>query len=108
MVLGLRPDAQDAFLRAILMILMAAVLVEGQKQSLPKPQVAEAIGAQVPDFTLKDQDGTDFHLAKHRGERMLLYFYRGLVSILHDADEGVREAQKRSRRAPSPSGVYQR
>ena len=36
-----------------------------------------AVGQPAPDFTLKDQDGKDFHLADLRGSKALLIFYRG-------------------------------
>ena len=44
---------------------------------LPKPQSKFAQGLAAPDFTLKDQDGNDFHLAGLRGTKVLLIFYRG-------------------------------
>lgn len=44
---------------------------------LPPPQITSLSGRPAPDFTLKDQDGRDFHLAARRGHPVLLYFYRG-------------------------------
>ena len=60
--------------------LLAAVApraAEAQRPSYPKPQVASAEGQPAPDFTLKNQDGKDFKLSAHRGQPVLLYFYRG-------------------------------
>ncbi len=33
------------------------------------------IGEKGPDFTLKDQDGKDFHLYEVKGKRILLSFH---------------------------------
>lgn len=70
-------SSRCVFLSGAAIVLMLVSLLHAQDQPLPKPQIAETIGEQVPDFTLKDQDGNEFHLAAHRGERILLYFYRG-------------------------------
>ena len=48
-----------------------------QKMHLPKPQGTFEEGQPAPDFSLKDQDGKDFHLADARGDGTLLIFYRG-------------------------------
>lgn len=48
-----------------------------QSKPYPKPQVPGAVGQLAPDFTLKNQDGQDFHLATLRGHWVLLFFYRG-------------------------------
>ena len=56
---------------------LAAVILFAQKMQLPKPQSKFAQGQAAPDFTLKDQDGNDFHLADLRGTKVLLIFYRG-------------------------------
>jgi len=65
------------FVRCALLIVAIASLGVGQNQPLPKPQVTDTEGKAAPDFALKDQDGKDFRLSDHRGERLLLYFYRG-------------------------------
>ncbi len=49
----------------------------GQNKSYPSPQIPSAEGKAAPDFTLKDQNGNDFTLAKQREKWVLLYFYRG-------------------------------
>jgi cytochrome oxidase Cu insertion factor (SCO1/SenC/PrrC family) len=46
-------------------------------QVLPRPQITSAEGKLAPDFTLKDQQGKNLHLASLRGKRALLIFYRG-------------------------------
>ncbi len=63
----------------LILVLIVALVVPAvsQNRPLPKPQVGDAEGNAAPDFTLKDQDGKEFRLASHRGERLLLYFYRG-------------------------------
>jgi len=63
-------------LRPIVFLLMAASAALAQ-MPYPKPQIASAEGQPAPDFTLKDQNGRDFHLAAHGGQRLLLVFYRG-------------------------------
>ncbi|HET7573558.1 MAG TPA: redoxin domain-containing protein [Solirubrobacterales bacterium] len=35
------------------------------------------VGAQAPDFTLRDQDGEKVSLSDHRGRKVLLVFYPG-------------------------------
>jgi cytochrome oxidase Cu insertion factor (SCO1/SenC/PrrC family) len=65
------------FVRCALLIVAFAGLAVSQNKPLPKPQVADAEGKAAPDFTLRDQDGKDFRLSDHHGERLLLYFYRG-------------------------------
>src|SRR5262245_60775762 len=57
------------FVRCALLIVAFAGLAVSQNKPLPKPQVADAEGKAAPDFTLKDQDGKDFRLSEHRGER---------------------------------------
>lgn len=47
------------------------------QSSYPKPQISSAAGEKAPDFTLKDQDGNPFILAKQHDAWILLYFYRG-------------------------------
>jgi len=47
------------------------------KMKLPKPQIASAAGMAAPDFTLPDQSGQPYHLAEHKGHRVLVIFYRG-------------------------------
>jgi len=32
-------------------------------------------GAEIPDFTLKDQDGNDFRFSQARGRKILLSFH---------------------------------
>ncbi|MBX3394986.1 MAG: redoxin domain-containing protein [Phycisphaerae bacterium] len=45
---------------------------------LPPPSRAWAVGEEVPDFTLPDQDGRQVSLADYRGKGpVLLVFYRG-------------------------------
>ena len=56
---------------------LAALFIFAQKMELPKPQSKFVQGQAAPDFTLKDQDGNDFHLADARGSKVLLIFYRG-------------------------------
>lgn len=48
-----------------------------QTKPYPKPQIANATGALVPDFTLKDQNGNDLKLSDQRGHWVMLFFYRG-------------------------------
>lgn len=57
--------------------LLIPTLAAAQSTPYPKPQVSFAAGKLAPDFTLKDQDGREFHLADQRGHWVLLYFYRG-------------------------------
>ena len=33
------------------------------------------VGTQAPDFTLKDQNGTEHRLSDYRGKKVILYFY---------------------------------
>jgi cytochrome oxidase Cu insertion factor (SCO1/SenC/PrrC family) len=56
---------------------LVAVILFAQKMELPKPQSSFTQGQPAPDFTLKDQDGHDFHLADLQGSKALLIFYRG-------------------------------
>jgi len=56
---------------------LAVLLAVAQTRPYPTPQVASAEGKQVPDFTLKDQDGKEFKLSDQRGHWLLLFFYRG-------------------------------
>jgi peroxiredoxin len=39
--------------------------------------VALAVGQQVPDFTLPDQNGKAVSLSAERGHKVVLVFYRG-------------------------------
>lgn len=57
--------------------LVAAAVLFAQKMELPEPQSKFSQGQPAPDFTLKDQDGKNFHLADLRGSKVLLIFYRG-------------------------------
>ncbi|MDO4493509.1 MAG: thioredoxin-dependent thiol peroxidase [Clostridia bacterium] len=34
-----------------------------------------AVGTKAPDFTLKDQNGTEHRLSDYRGKKVVLYFY---------------------------------
>ncbi len=52
-------------------------LASVQSKPYPKPQIASAEGKLAPDFTLKDQSGTEFRLSDQRGHWVLLFFYRG-------------------------------
>ena len=63
--------------RAVSVLLIASALALGQAKPYPKPQVPAALDQVAPDFTLKDQDGKEFHLADKRGHWVLLFFYRG-------------------------------
>jgi cytochrome oxidase Cu insertion factor (SCO1/SenC/PrrC family) len=56
---------------------LAALMVMGQTQPYPKPQVGSAEGKHAPDFILKDQEGKEFKLSDQRGHWVLLFFYRG-------------------------------
>lgn len=47
------------------------------QMALPKPQSSFTDGQAAPDFTLKDQSGSPFHLSALRGQKVLLIFYRG-------------------------------
>lgn len=67
--------AMKQFLLPALVVLLLASMATGQ--GYPKPQVPSAAGQPAPDFTLKDQDGKDFHLADQHSHWVLLYFYRG-------------------------------
>jgi cytochrome oxidase Cu insertion factor (SCO1/SenC/PrrC family) len=60
---------------SVLLFLLLSVLAAAQV--LPRPQIASAEGKPAPPFTLKDQEGKDFHLSSLRGKRVLLIFYRG-------------------------------
>ena len=48
-----------------------------QSHPYPEPQIASAVGAVAPDFTLHDQDGKSFTLSSLKGQWVLLFFYRG-------------------------------
>lgn len=54
-----------------------AVSASPQSHPYPKPQVAAAVGAIAPDFTLSDQDGKSFTFSSLRGQWVLLFLYRG-------------------------------
>jgi len=58
-------------------VLSVLAVVLFAQMNLPKPQSNFTQGHAAPDFTLKDQDGKDFHLADLRGSKALLIFYRG-------------------------------
>lgn len=45
------------------------------------------VGAQAPDFSLRDQDGKTHRLSDYKGQRVLLYFY-----VKDDSPEGIEEA----------------
>ena len=62
---------------ATLLAAVAPRTAEAQRPPYPKPQVSSAEGQPAADFTLKNQDGKDFKLSAHRGQPVLLYFYRG-------------------------------
>lgn len=59
------------------LLLAASGYMKAQQHQYPKPQDSEVEGKPAPGFTLRDQEGKDFRLDEHRGERLLLYFYRG-------------------------------
>ncbi len=63
--------------RAVSVLLIASALALGQAKPYPKPQVPAALDQVAHDFTLKDQDGKEFHLADQRSHWVLLFFYRG-------------------------------
>lgn len=65
------------FLSMLLSMLLAATMVLGQNQPLPKPQTASAEGKEAPDFALPDQEGREVKLSSLRGHRVVLIFYRG-------------------------------
>ncbi|PYV98908.1 MAG: hypothetical protein DMG86_15265 [Acidobacteria bacterium] len=58
-------------------LILFLLSVSAASQVLPRPQITSAAGKQVPNFTLKDQNGKDFRLSSLRGQRVLLMFYRG-------------------------------
>ena len=58
-------------------IIATAAGAFAQSHPYPQPQIASAVGAVVPDFTLSDQDGKNFTLSSLRGQWVLLFFYRG-------------------------------
>lgn len=64
-------------LRTIIVLLLVFIGFSLYANRVPKPTIAEAVGKQVPDFTLRDQDGKDFSIASQRGHKVLLMFYRG-------------------------------
>jgi cytochrome oxidase Cu insertion factor (SCO1/SenC/PrrC family) len=62
----------------IFFLSIVAVCAVGLAQMpYPRPQIASAEGKAAPDFTLRDQSGSRFHLADQHGRRLLLVFYRG-------------------------------
>ena len=58
-------------------LVVAPIAMAAQGKPYPKPQVSTATGKVAPDFTLNDQDGKPFTLARQQGKWVLLYFYRG-------------------------------
>lgn len=61
----------------VLLGIYACMPLQGQTRSYPEPQVASAVGQPAPEFTLKNENGETFDLARQRGSWVLLYFYRG-------------------------------
>ncbi len=53
------------------LVLAVALIATAPKISPP------AAGAQAPDFTLLDQNGKQTSLAKARGHKAVIVFYRG-------------------------------
>jgi peroxiredoxin len=64
-------------LRSLSSLFLWLSYAAAQNTPLPKPQIASAVGQIAPDFSLADQEKNQFHLAEHRGKRVLLIFYRG-------------------------------
>jgi cytochrome oxidase Cu insertion factor (SCO1/SenC/PrrC family) len=58
-------------------VIAATGLAWAQSTPYPKPQIASAEGKIAPDFSLKNQEGTDFKLSDQRRHWVLLFFYRG-------------------------------
>jgi peroxiredoxin len=52
-------------------VLVLALVAAAPKVSPP------AVGSQAPDFTLLDQNGKQVSLAKARGHKAVIVFYRG-------------------------------
>ena len=61
----------------VLLALSAWSRLPVQTRSYPEPQIASAVGQVAPEFSLKDENGATFDLARQRGNWVLLYFYRG-------------------------------
>jgi thioredoxin-dependent peroxiredoxin len=68
-----------ATLAALMAVTVLALLAGCQDAAKIQEEAASArsqiIGSPAPDFTLKDQNGTDVTLSKLRGQWVVLYFY---------------------------------
>jgi cytochrome oxidase Cu insertion factor (SCO1/SenC/PrrC family) len=58
-------------------VLAAGAFFAATLYSYPKAQIRDATNQTAPDFTLTDAEGNAFTLSAQRGQRVVLYFYRG-------------------------------
>ncbi len=58
-------------------VLAVGAFVVATLHMYPKAQIAIATRQTAPDFTLTDAEGKAFTLSAQRGQRVVLYFYRG-------------------------------
>jgi cytochrome oxidase Cu insertion factor (SCO1/SenC/PrrC family) len=61
---------------AILVAVLAGLVATGL-YVYPKAQIVGARRQIAPNFTLRDGSGRDFTLSSLRGQKVVLYFYRG-------------------------------
>jgi cytochrome oxidase Cu insertion factor (SCO1/SenC/PrrC family) len=65
------------FIGLAVIVIAAGAFLVAVLYIYPKAQIRGTTNQSAPDFTLTDAEGKTFTLSAQRGQRVVLYFYRG-------------------------------